>query len=192
MPEEGHRFKRIIVKNELHCAKQAEADQFTEDKDKVRRFQWDDVDDEEPEGKVFEVSDEEINECVLLLSRHLLSNIGAEHFAGADTSGMSFVIPVDLDLHSLLRKRFEEKWNLDSRIDMFQCLRENFSAEFNAVEGGSDNWAKLDEKIQEALPPTHRKKLVLGEVLLEDDAMSVDEKSNMVSIEIPLNFAANL
>lgn len=192
MPEKDHQFKRTIVKNEFDCAEQAEADTHAENEDKVRRFQWDDIDDEKSEGKVFEASDEEIMECVLLLSSYLLSNMGTEHFAGTDTSGMSLVIPVDLDLHSLLHKRFEEEWNLDARIDMFQCLQENFSAEFNAEMGGSENRTKLDEKIQEVLPPTRRKKFVLGEVSLVDDAMAIGEESNMVSIEIPLNLAANL
>ena len=194
MPDEDHRFKRIIIENEDEAAK-TEGDKEVEDEDKINRFQWDDIE-EETEGEMFEVSDEEINECVILLSSHLLTNIGTEHFAEIDTSGMRFVIPVDLDLHVLLRKRFEEEWNLDSRIEMFQCLRGNLSAEFNAILGESNNRAKnnrakLDEKIQNALPSTHRKKFVSGEVSLEDDAMVVDDESNLISIEIPLAFAAN-
>lgn len=185
---EDHLFKRI-VENDADATR-AEEEKQLENEDKVDRFKWDDIEDEEIEGKVFDASDEEINECVLVLSNHLLSTISVEHFAGMDTSGMRFVIPVDLDLHSLLKKRFEEDWNLDSRLDMFQCIRENLSAEFSVELGENENRVKLDEKIQTALPPTYRKKFTSGEILLEDDAMVVDDESNMISIEIPLSFAA--
>lgn len=184
MPEEeDHRFKRITIENKH--AEQVEVDKFA-DEDKARRFQWDHIEDEETKRELLDVSEKEINECASTLAAHLLTHITTEHFGGADVSGMQFVIPVDLDLHHLLQKRFEEKWDLGSRLEMFDMLRLVFSAKF-----GEEKRVELDAKIQDILPSTHRKKFISGKVSLEDDAMVVDDESNMVSIEIPVDFAAN-
>ena len=193
MPEEDHRFNRVVANNEHDAEKQLE------NEDKVDQFKWDVIEDEEIEGEVFNASDEELDECVLALSKHLLSTLSVDHFSEMDTSGMRFVIPVDLDLHSLLKKRFEEKWNVDSRIDMFDFIRVGLSFEFSKnkkpIYAGeppqpTEKRIELDAKIQAALPPTHRKKFISGLVSLEDDAMVVNDESNMVSIEIPVSFEA--
>lgn len=181
MPDQDHQFRRIEKESNQE---QAKKDATAKIEDKLKQFQWDDAE-EEVEGEELVVSDEVVNECVSLLSAHLLSHIIGEHFGNMDTSGMQFVIPVDLDLHVLLRKRYEEEWSLDSRLDMFQSLREKLVAEFREKK------VELDAKIQEALPSTYRKKFTSGEVSLEDDAMIVDEESNMISIEIPVHFEAN-
>ncbi len=182
MPEENHRFKRIIEDAEEI------KDKSPEHAAKVNEFQWDDVEDKESEGEFLTVSVEKINECVSALSGHLMSGIVAECFAGMDNTGMRFIIPVSLDLHEIIRQRFEMEWSLDCRLDIFQLVREQLVAEF-ATKGKR---AELDAKIQEALPSTHRKKFTSGEVCLEDDAMVVNDESDMVSIEIPIHFAANL
>lgn len=185
MPE-NHQFKRTS-ENERN-AEQAEKDKIEEHEDKVTSFQWGDA--EEDEGELLKYDPLEVNECVSLLSDHILNGIIGEHFSGMDTSGMRFVIPVDLDLHCLIKVRFEEKWSLDSRIDMFEDIRIQLSVAFSpALTSGKRN--ELDEKIQEALPSTRRKKFVSGEVSLEADAMVIDDKSDMVSVEIPIHFAAN-
>lgn len=183
---EDHRFKRIIkdieeIKEDNKTAEHAE---------KVREFQWveTETEDEEVGGELLTVSMEKITECASLLSKHLMSNIAGEHFAGMDNTGIRFVIPVSLDLHELIRQRFEMEWSLDSRLDVFQLIREQLVAEFATEE----KRAELDAKIQEALPSTHRKKFTSGEVCLEDDAMVVGDESDMVSIEIPIHFVANL
>jgi len=150
--------------------------------EKVREFKWDDIDNEETDGELLVVLEEEIKECVSALSAHLMSHISGEYFGNIDTSGMQFVIPVGLELHPLMRKRFEEKWDLNSRLDMFQSIRESLTAEFT----NNEKRDALDAKIQAALPATHRKKFISGEVSLEDDAMVIGDDSNMVSIEIPL------
>ncbi len=192
MPEEDHRFKRLIIEeDERNVAKEEEEEEEEEEKiteDKVSQFKWDDVDDEEPEGKLLVVSQDSIQECCTILADHLLSIISGEHFSELDTSGMKFVIPIDPSMHVLLTNRFEEKWDLDSRLDMFMEVRELLAHEFSE---DTEKRTILDAKIQEALPPTRRKKLVLTEVDLVDDAMVVDDESNMISIEIPLNFEAN-
>ena len=148
--------------------------------EKVREFKWDDIDNEETGGELLVVSEEEINQCVTALSAHLMSHISGEYFGDMDTSGMQFVIPVDLELHPLLCKRFEEKWDLDSRLDMFQSIRESLTVEFT----NNEKRDTLDAKIQAALPATHRKKFTSGEVSLEDDAMVIGDDSNMVSITV--------
>lgn len=183
MPSEDHQFKRIVEDIE-----EIEEDKTAEHDGKVREFQWDDVENEEADGELLTISIEKITECASLLSKHLMSSLAAEHFAGMDSAGMRFIIPVNLDFHELIRQRFEMEWSLDSRLDMFQLIREQLVAEFTTEE----KRAELDAKIQEALPPTHRKKITSGEVSLEDDAMVVNDESDMVSIEIPVHFAANL
>lgn len=182
MPEDDHRFKRT-----LEDIGEIQEDKSEEHAEKVREFQWDDVEDE-ADGELLIVSIEKITECASLLSKHLMENVTGEGFAGMDNTGMRFVIPVSLDLHELIRQRFEIEWSLDSRLNIFQLIKEQLTAEFVTEE----KRAKLNEKIQEALPPTHRKKFTSGEVCLEDDAMVVDDESDMVSIEIPIHFAANL
>lgn len=199
MLEEDHRFKRNpIIENKRDVAK-PEEDKEEEHVNKVREFKWDDVEDEETKEELL-VSSEEINECLSLLSDHLLTHISGEHFSGMD-AGMKFIIPIDLDLHPLLRKRFEEQWDLDSRIGMFDLIRLGLDFEFSRNKkpviaeepaNPTEKRIELDAKIQEALPPTHRKKFTSGIVSLEDDAMVMDDDSNMVSIEIPVHFAANL
>lgn len=186
MSEEDHRLKRLATEDECNVVK-AEKEKVVEHAEKARKFKWDDVEDEEIE-EILAVSDEAITECSSTLADHLLSTISGEHFSGSDISGMKFVIPIDPGIHILLKNRFEEKWSLDSRLDMFTDVREHLASEFSE---DTEKRATLDAKIQEALPPTHRKKLILTDVELVDDAMVVDDESNMVSIEVPLSFAAN-
>lgn len=187
MPEEDHKFQRITEEDDRTAA-EAEEEKIAEHVDKVREFKWDTVEDEETEEKLLVVSQESIQECCTILAGHLLSVISGEHFSELDASGMKFVIPVDSGMHVLLRNRFEEEWDLDSRLDMFMEVREGLAFEFAE---NSEKRSKLDAKILEALPATHRKKLTTTGVELEDDAMVVDDESNMISIEIPLAFAAN-
>lgn len=195
MPED-HRITRRVEEGDTA---KAEEDKVVEHQDKVRQFQWDDIGEEETEGELLVVPEEELQECATLLSEYLLSHIISEHFGELDATGMHFVIPVDLDLHSILQKRFEDKWNLDSRIDMFEGLGLILTSIFDPTpdemvhqECENEKRIELDKKIQEALPSTHRKKFISGEVSLEHDAMVVDDASDMVSIEISLSFAANL
>lgn len=187
MPEEDHRFKKVIIHTD-EDTKQFEEAKEAEREQKVREFQWDDIEDEEPDGEPFIAPDSDIEECISLLTDHVINNITGEHFSGMDGEGIQFVIPVNLDFHSLLRVRFEDQWELESRLMMFDRLRDGLMEAF--LE--SDKRESLDEKLQEALPPTHRKKFTSGTVTLIDDAMVVDDESDMVSIEIPVQFTANL
>lgn len=184
MPED-HKFKRISTDDDAEKA--AEAEEVTK-QGRISEFKWSDVEEAEAEGKLLAVSQDSIQECCTILADHLLSVISGEHFSELDSAGMKFVIPVDPGMHVLLRNRFEEEWDLDSRLDMFMEVREGLAFEFAE---DSEKRANLDAKIQEALPATHRKKLNAAEVSLEDDAMVVDGESDMISIEISLVFAAN-
>lgn len=184
MSEEDHRFKRTEDGNS-----EVQEDKLAEHEEKVREFKWDDdVEEEETEGKLLVVSEKEINECASILANHTMSHITSEYFGELDVTGMQFIIPVDLDIHILMRKRFEEEWDLESRLDMFQCVREHLVAKFT----DSEQREELNAKIQEVLPSTHRKKFTSGLVSLEDDAMVIADASNTVSIEISVQFAANL
>jgi hypothetical protein len=162
-------------------------DKNKEHEKKVREFKWDDAEDE-IEGEILESSDVSILDCANLLSDHLLSHINGDCFSEMGADGMRFVIPVDLSLHDLLQSRFDEKWELESRLNIFEEIRHVLSLIF---QNESKQRAKLVAKIEEALPPGHRKKLTPGEVCLEDDAMVIGDESNTVSIEIPLDFVAN-
>lgn len=164
-----------------------EASKEEENQRKVEQFNWDEIEDEG--GQPLKVMESDIHDGATTIMAYVLKRLSGEHFVGVDEAGMSFVMPIDLDLHPLIKLRFEDQWNLDDRLSMFDSLREAVLALFD----DPDKRSLLNGKIEEALPPgNRRKKFTSGAVSLEDDAMVVDDSSDMVSVEIPVHFAANI
>jgi len=184
MSKSDHEFKRSFVEGD---PEQYEEKKLTEAEEKLASFEWED-DEENEEAVPFTTNTEDLDMCVSKLADYLLEHLSSDQFQGMDTEGMHFTMPIDLDLDPLLHERFSDDWTLESRLMMFQCIRDQLILEFIDTE----QRAELDKKISEALPPTHRKKFTSGTVEIYDDALSVNDDSNTVTIEVPIHFVANI
>ncbi|MHA2279461.1 MAG: hypothetical protein ACXAC5_01025 [Promethearchaeota archaeon] len=185
MPED-HVIRRRFVENPDAAAEEEERKR-AEMEEKVANFEWGDDEDENLEPVPFSPDISAIDHCVHKLADHLVSEISPEHFDGLDISGVRFVVPVDLDLDLLLHERFSEEWTLESRLVVFQGIQDQLSSLF-AKESPKE---ALNQCINEALPPTHRKKFSFGTIRLFDDALTIGGEGNTISIEVPLHFVAN-
>lgn len=184
MPKSDHEFKRSFVEGD---PAQCEEKNLAEAEEKLASFAWEDDEEENEEAVPFTVNIDDLDMCVSKLADYLLEHLSSDQFQGMDTEGMHFTLPIDLDLDPLLHERFSDNWTLESRLMFFQCIRDQLILEFIDTK----QRAKLDKKIGEALPPTHRKKFTSGTVEIYDDALMVNDESNTVTIEVPIHFVAN-
>lgn len=180
----AHIFKRTIIGTDPNFQKEHEEKLAS----RVQNFEWDDSEETTEELPALTVKLEEVDECVALLLDRLFDGIITENFDGSDPSGMRFVISIDSEVHHLLKSRFDEKWSLDSRLEMFDTIRDHLATIFFADD---EKKMELGQRIHEALPASHRKKFESDEVYLADDAMTVGDDSNMLSLEVPIHFVAN-
>lgn len=181
----AHILKRTI---EFDTGPDSQDKHDVKTEEKLKNFEWDNSQEAKENLPSVPFQAEDIDGCVALLLSCLFDGITTENFNGSDPSGMRFVISVDLEIHNLLRDRFVEGWDLDSRLDMFDAIREGLDAVFFADDTKK---VELDQKILEALPASHRKKFESDDIYVADDAMTVGEESDMVSIEVPIHFVAN-
>lgn len=180
MPEEDYRLKRMSDAQE-------EFDSNPDVSDKLNNFQWsDDEDNTDDDMPSVPYSQQDIKECVHVLSSYLFQSL-SEYFKG-DIGDMGFVIPIDASSHELLQKRFEEDWNLESRVKMFEEINDQLIA---LLDDDSFAREKIADRIEEALPASDRKKFIFSGMRLLDDSLTVGDDSNMISIEVSLEFAAN-
>lgn len=175
-----------IETNEQEAAEERER-KLAEMQQKVQEFQWDDEEEENEEALPLNVSPEAVDHCSRYLASYLLASLNTEHFQGSDAEGMKFVVPIShTDGHAVLEERYSEEWTLESRIQAFEAVREQLSADFS----NPDRRTLLNHRITDAFPPSHRKKFNSGEVQIHDDAIVVQEDKGL-TIEIPITFVAN-
>jgi len=185
MSKSDHEFKRRFIDADFnHDEKKKLAEE-----EKLANFAWEDDEDNEEndEAVPFHAPIEDIDSCVSKLIDFLFKRLGPDQFEGMDTEGVYFSVPIDLSLDSLLHERFSDEWTLESRLMMFQRIRNQLLLEFS----DSEQRSKLDQIINKALPSTHRKKFTSGNVEIHDDAFVVNESSDMVTIEVPVHFVTN-
>ena len=180
----AHIFERTIIGSDPDFKEEHDA----KIEEKLKNFEWDDSQETKDNLPAVPFRIEDVDECVSILLDCLSKGITTEHFDGSDPSGMRFVIPVNVGLHKLLRDRFVEEWDLESRLEMFDAIQAQLSTIFFA---DVERKTELNTKILDALPPSHRKKFESDDIHLVDDAMTVGEESNTVSLEVPIHFVAN-
>ncbi len=160
----------------------AVSEQMQEDKHAKMQanFDWsEDIEQAEGDelpGLVYEMPS--VNDCVAALSAHLLEHLGTDNFE-SNPNELIFSVPVDAKMHPLLEERFNENWNIESRIEAFDIIQNNLITEFLGAEKNQ----KLNAKIQDALPSS-RKKFTLSGVALVDDAFVIGTDVNTVAIEV--------
>ena len=89
-----------------------------------------------------------------------------------------------MNIHFILSARYMSKWNLDSRIMAFDRLSEALSRHFKKVIPHD----RLFSKIENCLPSTHCKQFDFDSISLHDDALSVGEDGDAITLDIPLCF----
>ncbi len=174
MAKEDHVFKKVHEVDDVFAAKKAkEQEALSED------FEW--SENEEKEGTVsLKVSDVELQEAAAVLGNWVLKSLSPEHFLGATSEGTRMSLEIDLDVHDLLQKRFDDNLILNSRIEMFDRLEESLVGFF------MNNKSLLNNKIDEILPSGEDRNMhyVYDKLFLNDDAMDMDGDSNGVSVDI--------
>ena len=144
---------------------------------------------------LFFASAELIQDCISTLTEYVLNNTVPENFNETE-----FRIIISETLHPLLYERFNEDYDLDSRIAIFDKLQQLLSLQFAE---DSIFRKKLNRKIQEFFPHNpddpNTKEIVVMDVLLVDDCTSVvvydsvaeitgseNKEENVISVEILL------
>lgn len=142
---------------------------------------------------IFLASAELIRNCISVLTEYVLENTVPENFNETE-----FRITIPETLHPLLYERFNEDYDLDSRIEVFDKLQQLLSSQFAE---DSIFRKKLNRKIQEFFPHNpddpNTKEITVMDVLLVDDCTSVviydsvseingveNEEENIISVEI--------
>ena len=161
----------------------AVAEQTKEDKHAKMQanFEWsEDIDQEECKAELPNLiwAMSSVNECATALSAHLLEHLGTDNFE-ISPEELVFSVPVDPKMHSLLEDRFNEDYDIESRIEVFDVIQSNLITEFLGAEKNQ----KLNAKIEDALPPS-RKKFTLNGLALVDDAFAIGTDVNTVAIEV--------
>lgn len=147
---------------------------------RTKDFPWDSDLDNETETQALKYNSDDVDHCVEALTVALLKAIAPEHFAGRKEC-MVFEVPIDLEIHPLLEKRFSEDWSLDSRVQMFDIVKDQLVAQF-----GDEMYSfRLNEKIKSILPPASQT-YELSQIILHDNALSIGSEVNTVSIEVKL------
>ena len=178
-----HSFKKKHVDPDSEPEK-SPVDDLESLKQRLSSFEWDDSDEEQDDLPVFEASDQEVDDCARSILVFLSENLSFEDFDPAGKDGAIFTVRVDTVIHRLLRVRFANEWNLNSRIDLFDSIRCGVSNRF----ADSENRQPLLDKVQQILPASHRKKFSITDVLLHDDALTVEGGSDAIVAEISLKF----
>ncbi len=159
-----------------------------EEAEKIASFAWGNK--EERESNVdFSWAARDVDQCVRDVSNCVLKTIALEHFESTVLGhGSRFEILLKSDLHWLLRERFNDDYSLSSRVGMFDQIKKGISEHFEI----DANEEKLNEKISSILPgETTRKSFALEAVALWDNAFSLDDEVDTVSVEISLKFKAS-
>lgn len=104
--------------------------EFTPDQlEKIKNFKWDD-EEEGSESQPGIAIAEDVIDCAKSIASYVLENISAKHYENG-----RFVIPVPLELHRLLRERYNLEWTDDSRAKIFELVQGVFAVRMDADRG---------------------------------------------------------
>ncbi len=151
---------------------------------KVENFQWNDDESLAENLPSFEVSKEDILECVSIIERVICNDLSADNFDPTNLHGTMLSITMNASLHKILEARYSKEWNLSSRIEAFDKTRSSLQQ----ILSDPERTENINAKINEILPLFHRKKFTIEEIDLHDDALAVDDESCVICVELLLGF----
>ena len=133
---------------------------FTPDqKEKIKGFKWIEDEQEGTEAQPGIAIAEDVIECSKAIASYVLENIKTTHYNNGH-----FVISIPLDIHRLLRERYNSNWTDDSRVKIFDLIKGVFSITVDSEK------EILEDRINEIVMPTTAREAAL--FMLREHAIS--------------------
>lgn len=150
----------------------------------AKDFTWDDeLLDEDSDVPVVYTPDD-ILACVEKIFNYVAENLNTSQY-DPSPSRQIFVIELDTKIDKLLLARNDKSFSLESRLQLFDILRERFAEGQNSLV-----LHRFDKVVNSLIPPSDKTYLNVVEMLLDDNGISLmDERErDSISVEVLVKF----